>query len=601
MWNTYSKYTFWCSTNKDVKYYLEYVNQGDEIPNYDSEKQDGIINAGSTDIIASNIPDGEVDIYMFVTDSDNNYTYAKVTPNYYARPQKPVFQVGENVTASVNGDVLTLSGTGETYSEYVWRDTSRDLLDKDNIKHIVLENGITSVGQSLFYDFANVSTIQLPTSLRTINYWAFCDCRSLESIVIPEGVTRIDGDLFTGCRKLKSISLPSTLSSVPYLCEGNLPVENITLNKGIQIIGNRAFSGMNKLESIVIPDTVTTIREEAFSNCTSLKSIELPDSIETIERYAFWGCSALETIKLPSGLTSMGYSVFDGCISLSTLDFPASLKTIPSLGEEVGVGITSVTIPEGVENISEWAFGGCRNLTNIQLPSSIKSIGASSFSYTDITQFTWPENIHSIPANVFSNTKLTEFSVPETVTEINTSAFANCSDLAKITIPNSVTYFGNDVFRNCRNLTIYGYRDSAAERYANNNNIPFISADYKVIFKDNGRTQKTEYVVKGQNATPPNLTKDGYILSWDGDYTNIQEDMIINAVWTKKDSGNTNPPIIVYPPETTQYTVTFVDRGKTIKTEKVESGKAADYPFVYRYGYELSWDKDFSNVTSNIR
>lgn len=40
----------------------------------------------------------------------------------------------------------------------------------------------------------------------------------------------------------------------------------------------------------------------------------------------------------------------------------------------------------------------------------------------------------------------------------------------------------------------------------------------------------------------------------DADYTNIQEDMVINAVWTKKDNGGGNTTIIVSPSETNKYT-----------------------------------------------
>ena len=56
--------------------------------------------------------------------------------------------------------------------------------------------------------------------------------------------------------------------------------------------------------------------------------------------------------------------------------------------------------------------------------------------------------------------------MPEKVTEIDDNAFYNCYDLTKISIPKSVTYIGSDVFKYCRNLTIYGYKDSAAESYA---------------------------------------------------------------------------------------------------------------------------------------
>ena len=51
------------------------------------------------------------------------------------------------------------------------------------------------------------------------------------------------------------------------------------------------------------------------------------------------------------------------------------------------------------------------------------------------------------------------------------------------------------------------------------------------------------------------------------------------------------------------YTVTFMDgQGKTLKTEKVESGKAAAAPSdPKRSGYTFTgWDKDFSKVTGNM-
>ena len=53
--------------------------------------------------------------------------------------------------------------------------------------------------------------------------------------------------------------------------------------------------------------------------------------------------------------------------------------------------------------------------------------------------------------------------------------------------------------------------------------------------------------------------------------------MVINAVWTKKDSGSSGggTTIIVTPSESTKYTVTFKDRGEVVKTEKVKSGDAA--------------------------
>ena len=525
-WNNYYQYTLYCNVDRNVKYYTVCVKAGDEMPAYDKERQDGIISSGGTYINVS-LLDEETDIYVFVTDDDGNYTYAKTTPNYSNRPHKPIYKVGKNVTASTDGDTLILTGNGETYDECSWVELN-NRLDKDNIKHIVIEDGITSIGQELFSNFQYIKEVTLPHSLKKIGVWAFSDCRSLENIEIPDSVTSI---------------------------------------------GACAFSDCSVLTNLTLPDSITEIGESAFSNCVSLNKIVLPSKLTSLGEVAFGNCNA-------------------------EISFPASLKYIPRLGSNA---VRKVIIPEGIEILKEEAFLECKNLTEITLPSTINTIEDMAFDGTGITTFNWPQKINSIPAYAFCNTNLTDFSVPENVTEINDNAFYNCLNMTKISIPKSVTYIGTDVFKYCRNLTIYGYKDSAAESYAKANNIKFVSADYKVIFKDNGRTQKTEYVTKGQNATPPTLSaKDGYTLSWDADYTNIQEDMVINAVWTKKDNGGGNTTIIVSPSETIKYIVTFKDRGKIVKTEKVKSGDAAEYPYINRNGYELSWDKDFSKVTANI-
>ena len=55
---------------------------------------------------------------------------------------------------------------------------------------------------------------------------------------------------------------------------------------------------------------------------------------------------------------------------------------------------------------------------------------------------------------------------------------------------------------------------------------------YVVTFKDGENIKKSETVEYLSDATPPELTKPGYTLSWDGDYRAVTEDRIINAVWT---------------------------------------------------------------------
>lgn len=596
-WNGHYQYRFWCTSNKDVTYYIECVKKDSGQPVYDDTKQDGKIKENGGRWINVDITDEDaVDIYIFATNTNGDYVYKKVTPNYDNRPQKPVYQVGDNVTASVDGDTLILAGTGSTYNNGNWYNDN-----KNNIKHIIVRNGVTSIGDWLFGRFDSISTVELPTTLISIGESAFYGCCSLQNIVIPEGVTEIGYGIFNDCNSLKSISFPSTLNTIPHLGgigeDDGLNIENVIISKGIKKIGNNAFANLKNLKSITIPDSVVSIGQYAFENCTALSNLTLPDSITEIAVEAFSNCVSLGKVTLPKNLTLLGDGVFEKCNA--EIIFPASLKYIPIMGDNA---VTKVTIPEGVETIGEEAFAYCSNFTEITLPSTITNVERSAFFNTPITKFIYPQNIDNIPASAFYGTKLKEFSVPDNVTEIDDCAFYNCTDLKKITIPEFVTYIGNDVFKDCRNLVIYGKRDSFAERYAYINNIKFVSGQYKVVFKDNGRTVNTYYIDEGGSVlTPPTLKeKPGYTLSWDADYTNIQEDMVINAVWTKKDNGGGNTTIIVSPSETNKYTVTFKDRGKIVKTEKVKSGDAAEYPYINRNGYELSWDKDFSKVTANI-
>ena len=78
---------------------------------------------------------------------------------------------------------LNISGTGEMrgYNAYSIKSPA---CDNSNIKNVVIEDGITSIGSSAFYS-----------------------CYSLTDITIPNGVTSIGSSVFDDCFFLKTISL----------------------------------------------------------------------------------------------------------------------------------------------------------------------------------------------------------------------------------------------------------------------------------------------------------------------------------------------------------------------------------------------------------
>ena len=117
---------------------------------------------------------------------------------------------------------------------------------------------------------------------------------------------------------------------------------------------------------------------------------------------------------------------------------------------------------------------------------------------------------------------------------------------------------------------------------------------FTVIFLDwDGTVLKTEQVEQGKSATAPaDPTREGYTFKgWDKDFSNVQSDLTVTAQYEQ------NAPEPIY------YTVTFQDwDGSILKNEQVEQGKSATAPAApVREGYTfIGWDKDFSNVQSDL-
>ena len=82
-----------------------------------------------------------------------------------------------------------------------------------------------------------------------------------------------------------------------------------------------------------------------------------------------------------------------------------------------------------------------------------------------------PDNLARVEST--SNTHMASVSIPDSVTSIGNYAFYNCKALEETFIPGSVTSIADTAFQGWKNLVIKGYSCSAAETYANANNIPF--------------------------------------------------------------------------------------------------------------------------------
>ena len=385
---------------------------------------------------------------------------------------------GENlVWYLTEGGALTITGTG-AMNDYTDYSTDTPVLSPwsdylERITSIIIENGVSSIGDFAFLGCYNSATIEIPNTVTSIGDAAFAYCTSITRITIPDSVTSIGTSVFYACENLTSA----------------------TLSENVASIGEWMFAYCTSLSSIAIPDNVTNIGYAAFYYCTSLANIALSDSLTGIGDWAFGECHSVETITIPKDVTSISNRVFFGCSNLGSITLPEGLLSIGiSAFYECG-NLKGITIPDSVTSIGDYAFYDCSSIESIVIPDGITIIGQSVFYECD---------------------RLISVEIPNSVTSIGSLAFAECRSLASIEFPNSVTNIGDYAFSNCNSLThvkISGFVRSIGtlafnhcdwlEEISVDYDNPYYSSENGILFDKNkttllcypaGKTQPT-YVV----------------------------------------------------------------------------------------------------------
>ena len=190
-------------------------------------------------------------------------------------------ECGSRATWSLTDDgVLTISGKDGIY-EYGWYEEDDAYHPAPwaeegmpAVKKLVVNSGITYIGDSAFEGLDQLTSVSLPDTLGYIGWSAFRECASLTSIVIPEGIDGLCANTFARCTSLRSVKLPSTM----------------------RWIDGCIFQDCTSLQDIVLPEGLTDITWQMFKDCTSLRSITIPGSVMAIYDDAFSGCTALTSV-----------------------------------------------------------------------------------------------------------------------------------------------------------------------------------------------------------------------------------------------------------------------------------------------------------------
>ncbi len=280
---------------------------------------------------------------------------------------------GDNLTWSLdNNGVLTISGTGDMY-DYVsiYNDGQKAPWGTD-IKKVIVEEGVTSIGQ-----------------------YAFGNCTQLTEISIREGLTRINNMAFNYTTQLRNISLPTSLQIIEGSAFASSGIRSLFIPANVISIGSCYSSNLNEI--IVSPSNPAYSSEDGILynkdktiliSCPGGKtgSVNIPDGVQKLSYKAFYFCSRLTGINIPNSVNIIEEQCFNGCSSLTELILPSSLESLTCY----------------------FTFSYCSNLESIILPGCVPEIGYHTF---------------------WNCGKLTNVSIPPTVTSIDNSAFQNCSNV----------------------------------------------------------------------------------------------------------------------------------------------------------------------------
>lgn len=237
---------------------------------------------------------------------------------------------GDNLTWSLANGTLTISGNGimMDYSPNLVTTAAPWFSQLDQIKSVVIKDGVTSIGWSSFAYCSSLDTVIIPDSITTIEGGAFAWCDNLTTIVIPNSVTSIGNGAFIGCTRLTNIIIPNSVIN----------------------IGDNAFDGCVRLFDVTISDNITRIGSAVFQGCTSLNSVVIPDGVTSIGGWIFYDCTGLTRVTIPNSVTSIGQNAFDYCTSLTDVYYAGTEKQWQSI--EIGNDndfLTSATIHYNTE------------------------------------------------------------------------------------------------------------------------------------------------------------------------------------------------------------------------------------------------------------
>ena len=416
-------------------------------------------------------------------------------------------------TFDAESGLLTISGTGDMkdYNVFNWGSQSDVpwFCFRKGIKNVVIEDGITSIGDASFSHCEYLETVYIPnsvTKISGINRYSqnetvklvSCEGGPAESFANTNGFKfESTGEYFTASGKCgenitytydgktKALVLSGTGATYDFEWVDGNPghyeypwytykdsIESVVINEGITSVDVNSIEG-NKIKTIDIPASLSKLTQvgtevECFYdyNLDSLERFNVAsgnplftdidgvlfNSNKTI--LMFYPSMHGENYVIPDGVLSIDGGAFSDNKNIKSIVMPDTVQSLPTFAFSSCSALESVVLSNSLTSISDYTFMYCTSLKQVVIPNDVTSIGDSAFQECRALQsVVIPDGVTSIGDSAFQECQaLQSVVIPEGVTFIGNSTFYECQALQSVVIPEGVTSIGNSAFSRCQAL-----------------------------------------------------------------------------------------------------------------------------------------------------
>ncbi len=197
----------------------------------------------------------------------------------------------------------------------------------DDLTGDIVETG--EIGEDIYYVLYSNGRLLLRGTGATYDYdlgeSPFWENENIKSLVVSEGITAIGDSVFERCSNMATVSFPNTLESIGkraffmYTTDG---LTSLNLPASVTKIGEKAFTNISAV-SIVMPETLTDLGTYLFMDSNKLQSVRV--ECAEIPAFCFVNCSYLNQMTLSSNVKKIGSHMINYCTLLHEIIYEGSL------------------------------------------------------------------------------------------------------------------------------------------------------------------------------------------------------------------------------------------------------------------------------------